>query len=459
MILDGGPEAASMAMTESSARPLREVVVAWTAIWGIAYQINTALVQFIGLAFLIRLVGRDQFGLWMTIYAVTTCAPLLAFGQANVVITGIGGAGLVNPGEARRVLTSGLIVSGAVAGLCLLLIAALLPFAPWDQWLNIRDQATSAQATPTAIISLSIAVLAVPLTLVNYALIASRRGVLSYGVMILAQWLGLGVLLIEIATRQPLWLLGATLVAPLLAAGAILSLIGFSRGYIQPPSPASVDGTSIRTAVHFGTTLFFLDLANLSLQRTPELIVVRLRGLGEVASLGAVNRLSLFLLAILQAILLATWPMLSEAAAKHDWIWVRRALLGSLGAIIAVWAAGAVAIWFGGPIFIDNWTGIPGLVTPQLFLAAILFSLSVGLQNWVFTALNALSLYRAQLMALAPAAALYFALALILGRSNGAVGVVLAQSVALLLIAVPAGLVAIRRRMPLKNPIESRDDA
>jgi O-antigen/teichoic acid export membrane protein len=423
------------------------VVAAWTAAWGIGYQVNTALVQFIGLGFLIRLVGREQFGLWMTIYALVTCAPLLAFGQANVVMTKYGGTIGANPADARRVLSSGLIVSGVFAATCLLLILGLFPFVPWGQWLNIRDPITLAQAPSTAVASISLAVVAVPLNLVNVALIAGRRGVLTYAVMIAAQWLGLGVVMAEIATRQPLWILGTTLVAPLFAAAMALAVVGIGRGYIPTPSLKSVDWSNIRSPLRLGTALFLLDLASFSLQRTPELIVVRVRGLDEVAALAAVNRLSFFLLAVLQAILIGAWPMLSEAVAKHDWHWVRRALAGTLGAVLATWAAGAAAIWFGGPLFVEKWTGIPGLVSGQLFLAIILLTLSQGLQSWVLTALNALSLYRAQLLALLPAALAYFILAPALGRFNGAVGVVLAQSVALLFVTVPVGLFAIRRRV------------
>jgi O-antigen/teichoic acid export membrane protein len=277
--------------------------------------------------------------------------------------------------------------------------------------------------------------------------------------MIVAQWLGLAALALEIATRQPLWVLGAAFAAPPLIAGAMLSVIAIQRRYIAPPSVESIDGQKIRAAFHLGSTLFLLDVANFSLQRTPELMVARLRGLGEVAALSAANRLSLFLVALLQAILVAAWPMMSEAAAKHDWAWVRRGLFGSLGAILAVWLAGALAIWFGGPFFIEKWTGIAGLVGPRLFQAVILLGLALGLQSWAFMTLNALSLYRAQLYALMPAAVFYFLLALVLGPLYGAVGVVLAQSIALLLLAVPVGLAAVIRRVKAQKLVGQHDRA
>jgi uncharacterized membrane protein len=88
-------------------------------------------------------------------------------------------------------------------------------------------------------------------------------------------------------------------------------------------------------------------------------------------------------------------------------------------------------------------------VSSALFMAAILQSLSQGLQGWIFMALSSLSLFKTQLVAVIAAAIVYLAFALLLGRSWGAVGVVLAQSIGLLMVVFPIGLLAVRRRMRL----------
>src|ERR1700719_1884048 len=114
--------------SDFSSRPRsspRKMIVAWTAVWGVAYQCVTALVQFVSLGFLIRLVGREQFGLWMVLYALTMWAPLLTFGQGNVLLTRFGQTVFADFSEARGILTSSLLVSlaGAAAALTLVFIA------------------------------------------------------------------------------------------------------------------------------------------------------------------------------------------------------------------------------------------------------------------------------------------------------------------------------------------------
>jgi O-antigen/teichoic acid export membrane protein len=420
-------------------------VVASTAVWGVAYQIVAALVQLISLGYLIRLVGREQFGLWMVIYALTMWAPLLLFGQSNVILTRLGQTIFADSSEARRILTASLVVCMAAAGLALLMVFVLVPFVPWSEWLHINDAGALAQAVPTAIAAAVVAIAAVPASLSSFALLACRRGVLNHQIMIAAQLAGLPVFLLGIMVHWPLWALGSVLIAPLVVVGVILFAVGIRSGCFPRPEIASVDLRSIKKTFGSALTIFSFNLAAVFLQRTPELFVARFRGINEVAAFAAGSRLSLFLLAIIQAILIAIWPMISEAAGRNDWGWVRRALIASLGAILLVWAAGSTAIWLLGPFFIEKWTGIPQLVSGTLFMAIILQALSQGLQSWIFTALGALSMYKTQLFAAIGAVAVYFVLAPRLGPSFGAVGVLLAQSVGILLLALPIGVFAVVR--------------
>ena len=431
-------------------------IVAQTAAWGVASQAVTAFVQFVALGLLIRAVGREQFGLWMVVYAIAMWTPMLLFGQSNIILTRLGQAIFADFEEARRVLTSSLVVCLFGAGAALVMLFALVPFVPWRDWLHIQNARIAGVALPTMLAAVTVAILAVPASLSSFSMLASRRGVLNHQIMIAAQCVCLAVFILGIWAHWPLWALGAINVAPLGTGGIVLFVMGMRKGYFPRPDFSSVERESIKKTLRLALTIFTFDVATVLLQRTPELIVVRLRGINEVAALAAASRLSLVLFAIIQAILMAIWPMISEAAGRNDWHWVKRAFIGSLGVIFLIWGSGAASIWFLGPFFVEKWTGISNLVSGALFMAIILQALSLGLLTWIFTGLSALSMYKTQLVAAAGAVFIYFASAPIFGQPWGAVGVVLAQSSGILLFALPVGLLALLRRMWRIDPGASR---
>lgn len=420
-------------------RQAREWNAKRTAIWGVLYHAVYAFAQLIGLGMIVRYVGGEQYGLWMTIVALTAWVPLVGVGQPSTLLTKLGAVALTDMPAASRLLSSSLILVWTLAAVLLLLLTLVGPLIPWAQLLNATGYSTRVNAGATATTALAVMLITVPAMLGPFAVFAHQRGDIVHIVMIAGSLgaVGLAWLLIELG--QPLSIVGAASIAGSLAGSVGLWSIGRRRRLIPPVQLALVNRDALREMASAGVYFLLIDAATLLVLRTPELIVARLYGVEAVGPFASVGRLPLLMLALFQAVLLPYWPALGEAAHRRDGEWIRQIARRSFNLVIGLWTIGALAIWFLGAPFIEMWTGSPQFATSELIAAACGQSLGLALLAWFSVLLGALSLQRLQVIALSVVAAMFVPLALICGAWLGPAGVAFAQAAALLFGAFPMG--------------------
>jgi O-antigen/teichoic acid export membrane protein len=416
----------------------------------VIYQGVYAATQLVALGMLVRYVGREQYGLWMTILAVTTWVPVANMGQTAVLLTRLGALAHTDRPAACRVFSaSALLVACAAAGLLLIIVL----FVPLVSWSGLPDGDASlrlAQATATA--ALTVSVLALPAMLAGFAIFAHQRGDLVHMIMSAASLVGLAAMAIAMRLQQPLWVVGGLSLAAPLLGGLTLWWLGLATGLMPRPRWALVDGKTLTNLMKTGLLFFLTDAAAILLLRSPDVIVASVDGVDAVGPFASVGRLPLLLVAVFQAVLLPFWPALGEAAQRRDYEWIARTARYTLMLVLGLWAAAAAGIGLLGALFVEVWMGAAGFSTPGLLAAACLQALGLGLFSWLLVLLGALSMQRKLVVVAGVTTLIFLPLAFLSGTWLGPVGVALAQALALLCCAVPLGTLVLYRYLAEHAP-------
>lgn len=424
-----------------------------TGIWGVIYQGIYALAQLVSLGMLVRYVGKEQYGLWMTVLAASTWMTLANLGQTSAILTKMGTVALTDRAAAQRIFSASFLLITSFSTILILFVLLIGPFPPWCHLLNAEDVGMSDSSVGAiAVAALVVSLLALPAGLGPFSVFAHQRGDLVHMVMSSGSLISLGSAGVAIWLHQPLWLVGAiTLSGPLLG-GVALWIMGLGNGLVPRPQWVLVDRKTLGEMINTGFMFLLIDATTLMLLRTPDLLVAHLHGVDAVGPFASVGRLLLLMIALFQALLLPYWPALSEAAHRGDREWVQRVTKQTLAMVLGVWVVGATGIWFLGSFFIHLWTGSADFASSDLIAAACAQSLGLGLFTWLSILLSALFQQRLLVVMSVLASLVFLPLAIFLGGRFGPVGVALAQAGALLFCAVPFGGLVLYRKLAQPHP-------
>lgn len=418
-----------------------------TGVWGVIYQGVYAAAQLVGLGMLVRYVGQEQYGLWMTVLAATTWMTLANLGQSSALLTKLGAVARTDRLAAQKVFSASAFLVTAFSTALILSLVLAGSFLPWGQLLNTEGAMTDSAVGAIAVAALVVSLLALPAGLATFSVFAHQRGDLMHMIMSAGSLVSLAAAGVAIWLRQPLWLVGAVTLSGPLLGGFVLWILGLANGLVPRPRWVLVDRNTMRGVLKAGFMFFLIDATTLMLLRTPDVIVAHLHGVGAVGPFASVGRLPLLMIALFQALLLPYWPALGEASHRGDHDWVRRIVMRTLVMVLGLWGLGAMGIWFLGAFFIQLWTGSSDFSSRGLIAAACAQSLGLGLFAWISVLLSALSQQRLLVVISGLASLVYLTLAFFLGGQHGPVGVALAQAGSLLLFAAPMGSWILYRRL------------
>lgn len=418
-----------------------------TALLGAVYQGVFAVTQLGCLALLVRHTTRDVYGLWMTILALTSWAPMMYFGQPAALLTKMGSVALTSKPLAESIFTASLAI---VLGVASVSLAALLLAGPWLSWVQILNAQTPASADlakATACAALAVAFLANPATMANFAVMAHQRGHVVHLTMIAASCVGLLAFTAGVLGGHSLKLTGALMICgPLLGGLALWLMIG-RRELACRPRWRALDIPTLRMMWSVGLHFVAIDLVTLAIVRTPDLIVAQLHGAEAVGIFSSVGRLPMLMLAVFQTTLLPYWPVLGAAMQRGDMQAVRSVIFKSLRMQFLVCALGTLTMALLGARFVRAWLGTDDASIPSLVAAACLQSPGLALLAWVSVMFSAMSMFRQQVALLAATAVIYLALSVQMGQALGPPGVAAAQAITLLCFMTPVGCWLLHRNV------------
>jgi len=419
-----------------------------SVIAGVAFQGTYVLVQFVILAVLIREVGEERFGMWITIFSMTMWLSMLLMGMDRALLTWLGRVAFHQPQQARRVIRAALgvvILSSGLAGIAILVLGRSLPWA--HRILNVSAADAVRDATPTAVAAMLVTAVSIPLLLSGFILQAYQRGATRHLLGIVSLLVGLGLVLLGVWLDWSLPWLGAMVVSPLMIGGALQWFVVWR---LMPPREAGATDTTpvAGPMLATGMGLWLSDVAMILLLNSGALVVAQVEGATGVVPYGAVYRLVGPIFVCYVVIAHSFWPAFSDAAQAQDHKWIGGALKKSLALVIGLWLIGAAGCLLIGEPFIVWWLGEAARPGTALILAGLALALAIGVYHISVAALGGLGYIRVQAIVSIIMLLVYGIAVWVFASSINAIGVMLIQAAGIGLIGVinSAYLVLVRRR-------------
>jgi O-antigen/teichoic acid export membrane protein len=353
-------------------RNRRAVLNGVAAVSGRLAQITASLIT---VPLTIRYLGKERFGLWMTISSVLAMAAFADFGIGNGILNSISDAyGKDDRDTIRHVVSSGLVVLSAIGGILLAAFLCLYPFVSWGDFFRVSTPLARAEAGPAIIVFAVCFALNVPLAAVQRVQMGLQESYLIGLWQTFGAAMSLGGVVIGLRMHAGLpMLLAAIAGAPVLAAALNLAQFFEFKERDLRPRWRMVSYKHVRRIAALGGLFFVLQLVVAIAFSADGFIVARWLGAVAVPDYTIPQRMFSLISIVVAMMVSPLWPAYGEAIARGDIRWVQRTLSRSL---LLVFAGASVA---SGALFLLSHRLIFWWVGPHITPSTLLL---LGLAVW-----------------------------------------------------------------------------
>lgn len=381
--------------------------------------------SFISLPLTIGYLGVERYGIFVALTSLTAMFAFADLGLGNGLLNVVSDAnGRDDRETARRAVSSAFFMLVAVAvGLGLILLIGF-SVVPWSNLLG-GESTNDAEIAATAAVLLGLFLVALPLGVVERVRMAYQEGFVNSIAAMIGALLGLAGLAVAILFRADLPLLVLAVSAGPVATLAFngYRLLARDRPWLRPRLSLADRETALRLA-RIGFLFLVLQVAVAVAYQSDVLIAAAILGPDAAATYAVTLKVFLLVPTLISLFLVALWPAYTEALARHDIDWVRRALRRSvLIAAVTSGAASLVLIFAGGWV-IQTLSG--GQVNPPfpLLVGAALWATVSASFNAVAMLLNAASVVFFQVVVASLMAVGSIGLSILFANAFGVSGIV-----------------------------------
>ncbi len=391
-------------------------------------------------------LGTETYGFWVTLVGVVVMLNFVDFGLGVGMQHAMArGFGVDDMDSVRRVFWSGVALLG-VLGLGFAAVGVPLALLyPWNDALHLADPELRASCGRALALAVALVAVALPFNASTRLVGALQRGWIHAGWIAAGSALSLGLVAAAARGRWGfLWFLGASLLVPAAQGlGLTLHLLFVLRWRPWPCgfSASAELGAMLRSSASFA----FPQFGQALVQATPSIAISLASGSASVTAFNLLTRLFSPFLQSQLILLTPVWPAYTEAHARGDHAWVRRALGRTLAATAALAACVGVAGWQSAAL-LRLWVGsaTPAPSRALVGATAAWSVLQMAVQPLVYY-LAGIGRLRRLAWAATPGMLVTTAALLVGARSAGAVGVIAAGSAALALsLLLPLALETLR---------------
>jgi O-antigen/teichoic acid export membrane protein len=397
--------------TETGRSKERYRRVALTTLTSVGARGLGAFAALVSVPLTLSYLGRERYGVWMTISSIVAMLSFADFGMGNGLLNAVAVANGKNDRESmRKFVSSAFFLLSGTALLIAFLFTLAYPRVAWPALFNVTPGIARNESGPAVVALAACFIINLPLGIVQRIQVGHQEGFMS------DLWQGIGSLLSLIAVLLGVhlkWGLPRLILAVSAAPVAATILNGvFLFGWARPwllPRWDNFRWAAARTLASNGFLFFLLQIGYVVSFSSDNLIVAHVLGASAVPQYAVAQRVFLMVPLMQTTWLAPLWPAYGEAIQRGDNAWVRRTLKRSIMTVVVVstgLSASLVAV--SRPLF-KLWVG-PELVPP--------WPLAIGLALW----------------AIVQAAG--SAVAMFLNGSN-ALGFQIRLSIALILLATP----------------------
>jgi O-antigen/teichoic acid export membrane protein len=348
---------------------------AWATLAGLGARAIALLVTLVTIPLAIGYLGPEQYGVWATISAFSAMLIFADFGLGNGLMNVVAGAyGRGDRAAAQGAISSAFVMLMGVAGLLTLVFAFTFPIVPWPQLANVTSEDAAAQVAPAVLAYFACFAIGLPLGLVQRLQYGYQEGYEVGAWAALGSVLSLVGLVIAIRVEATLpWLVLALAGGPVVALAGNAIVVFAKRHPDLRPAIGLATKRAAANLVRVGLLFFVLQLAVAVAFQSDVIVAAQILGSEAAAEYSVVARLFLLTPSLLWMAFLPLWPAYGEAVARGDVPWLRRTVMRSTLAGIAISGASSAVLLVVGNQVLRFWLG-PVFDPP--------FALMLGMAVW-----------------------------------------------------------------------------
>jgi O-antigen/teichoic acid export membrane protein len=305
-------------------------------------------------------LGLERYGLWLVASAVVGWIGLTDLGLGNHLTTLLADAsGREDRKAARLYATTTLWVLAAIAFVVGLCCAAAFHFIVWQRAYNLKGSLAIQEAPVVSALILFFTLSNLPLQVTQRIYNGYQEG---WKISVWQTAGSLSSLLALIwAIRSKTGLVGLALAL----AGTPVLVMGVNLFYLivrEKPWlfawPNIIERSRVRLVMSGGFWMFLINVQAILWLGKDNLIIAHLLGPERVGPFNTIFRIYFTLLGLLvSGIGVSMWPAYTEAIARHDWPWVRRAFRRSLLLTLSVYGGICLGVAIVAQSLVRLWAG------------------------------------------------------------------------------------------------------
>ncbi len=328
-------------------------------------KVVSTLVMLFSIPLTINYLGQERFGLWMIISSfllfLSTFSDLgLGLSYMNKVSETTG----MKQYSLLRTYTSNAIFILCIAALVMILFVTLVsPFINWPSIFNTKTSSTGQEITKATNLLIIIFALGLPFIVVEKFLEGSQKGYLSNIWQSIGNVLSLvGIFVVVYFEIGLVGLVVATLGIPVLVRVVNFVFQFKLKNSWVFPSVRDIDRAVIPELLKPGFLFFVISIFHVIGYNSDNFIITNMLDASSVSLYGVIQKVSLLSL-VIWSFTTSLWPAYTEALAREDFNWVKKAIKRTIIINIGFGFAIGVVLTLFGSWTISLWTG--GLLAPS----------------------------------------------------------------------------------------------
>jgi O-antigen/teichoic acid export membrane protein len=333
--------------------------VAITTVTSTIARALATLTAVIAVPLTLHYLGKERYGLWMTISSTAAMLAFADFGIGNGLLNAVSEAnGRRDRESARTVVSSAFFLLTGVSVALMIAFAIAYPWIHWPALFNVTTGLARREAGPAMMALVLCFALNVPMGIVQRIQLGFQEGFANDIWQIAGSLMALVALLVGVHFEWGLPRLILAVTGAPVAAAALngLHLFGRSRPWLLPRWN-HFQWTAARALAGTGFLFFLMQVTNVVSFSSDNVIVAQLLGAAAVPQYSVVQRAFLLVTTLQNTWLAPLWPAYREAIHRGDHAWVRRTLLRSLLTAVAVSTSLSLALTLASRPLFRFWVG------------------------------------------------------------------------------------------------------